>query len=126
MPKPKPVEITDRSRLIHRVAADPGWVQGTEVSPEAFVPRPRDHGRLSASDKGCTADEAYEEWKNRFERSRANKTLSLTVGELNDLGLRVYDDSPDTSQHVHINFNGDEVNIEVLSEILARSCDVGP
>lgn len=120
------VEITDRDQLVHRISVDPGWVHGAEVSPEAFVPRPQDHGRLSASDKGCSADDAYIDWKNRFKRTKANKTLSLTVGEIQDLGLRVFDDSPQGSLHVHIDFNGDQVDVEVLSEALARSCKVGP
>ena len=122
----KRVQITERERLIHRVAADPGWVQDGEVSPEAFVPRSKDHGRLSASDKGCTAQEAYDEWRKRFKNSKANRTLTVSVGQLLDAGLKVYDDSPDGALHVHIDFNEDGVDVEVLSELLARECLVGP
>jgi len=123
----KRVQITDRERLIHRVAPDPGWVQDGEVSPEAFVPRPdRDNGQLSASDKGCTAQEAYDAWMQRFKKSKANRTLTVSVGQLLDAGLKVYDDSPDGELHVYIDFNEPGVDVEVLSELLARDCDVGP
>lgn len=122
----KRVEITDRTRQIHRIAVDPGWVQGSEVSPEAFVPRAVDNRELSASDKGCTAAEAYADWKARFKNTKANRTLTMSVGKLNDIGLRVYDDSGDSGLHVHIDFNGDEVDLDVVTELLARQCDVGP
>lgn len=122
----KRVQLTDRSQLIHRVVADPGWVQDGRVSPEAFVPREIDDGLLSASDKGCTAQQAYEAWMQRFKKSKANRTLTVTVGQLLDAGLMVYDDSPEGDLHVHIDFNQAAVNVEVLAEWLARHCEVGP
>lgn len=116
--------ITDGTREVHRVAADPGWVQGDVVSAEAFLPRTKDNGHLSAANKGCTADEAIADWQSRFKRSKANRTVTLTVEEYGQLGLSVYNDSGPDSLHVHIDMT--DATVEIVAEQLARRCRVLP
>jgi hypothetical protein len=115
--------LDDLARLVHRVVVDPAWVRGEVVVPQAFIPRPKDHGTLSASDKGCSAEEAYLDWMTRFPRSRADRCLTLTVGDLHAAGLQVVDDSPEGSLHVRIELSVCE-RWEIAAARLARVCRV--
>lgn len=113
--------IADGDRLLHRVVPDVGWVDRDFVSQQAFTPRSKDKGCLSTADKGCSAEEALADWRRRFPRSSANRVLSVTVRQCVDLGLRVYDDSPDGELHVSVDFNAG-VDAEAVAESLARGC----
>ena len=96
--------ITDPEAEVHRVVVDPAWVQDGVVSPQAFVPRPKDGSRLSCSDKGATAAEAYAAWMERFPRSRANACATVRVKTCLPLGLTVIDDSRAEELHVSVDY----------------------
>ena len=115
--------ITDPARLVHRVVVDPIWVQDAAVSPQAFMPRPQDHGSLPASAQGCSAAEAHAAWLQRFPRSRANRCLTVTVADLHAAGLTVLDDSAEGDLHVGVEANPG-VHWPLAAEHLARVCQI--
>jgi hypothetical protein len=100
----EPVQITDRERRVYRVVVVPGWIydDGT-VDRDAFKPRPKDNGRLSASDKGCDAATALSTWNQTFPTMR-QKVVSVSVQDCTDVGIPVLDDSDTDSLHVHLDF----------------------
>ena len=117
--------IDDVGVQLHRIVVDPAWVQDGVVSPQAFTPRPQDHGRLSVTDKGLTPAQALEAWKGRFPRTRANAAATVTVGACLDQGLKVIDDSGDDEHHVSVDYRASS-DVDAAAIALADACSVWP
>ena len=119
------MRVTDPKRRVYRVVVVPGWVadDGT-VSREAFKPRQKDAGRLSASDKGCDAAAALATWNEKFSTPR-QRVVSVSVQDCDDLGIPVMDDSGPDSLHVHLSFEKC-ADIDAYAEELAARATVEP
>lgn len=113
--------IVDPKVALHRVIVDPAWVQDGVVSPQAFLPRPQDHGRLSVSDKGIDQERAVSLWRQRFQRSKANACATVTVELCLSQRLTAIDDSAPDEHHVSLDFNAVDDN-DAVAFVLADRC----
>lgn len=83
--------------LLHR-QIHPDWICDPLVSSQAFLPTPKDQGRLSVYDgEGITACGAYEHYTSQGNASTG--VLSVTVGECNQLNLFVRSEPVEFSEH---------------------------
>jgi len=99
--------VRDPAVRVYRVVVDPGWVSHDGiVNRRAFLPRAKDHVRLSTSNKGCDAQQALADWNQRFPRTSRQQVLSVSVHDCSELGIAVVNDSDAESLHVYLDFTG--------------------
>ena len=121
------LKITDRITAVHRVA-QVAWFQEGVVSPQAFVPRPKDHGELSLFNKGDTPQQALNAWNQAFRNSALKNCLTLSVGQFNDLEIEVWE-TPTRNFPTHASaiFTGkSDDDIEVITALLAEAATIWP
>lgn len=120
--------IIQHDVAMHRVVAGSAWIQGNIVSPQAFLPRPKDKSKLSLFDLGQDAQAALDAWRARFPKNGANATLTQASGNFIGLELALHEDpSQAFDAHCTADFSGlIAEDAEIAATLLAESCKVGP
>jgi hypothetical protein len=119
--------ITDRERAMHRVVADTAWVQGNVVSPQAFLPRPQDEGKLSLLDMGQDAPAALATWRTAFPKSKAGSTLTHPAGAYLALEVPLTETPGRLPTHCTADFTGlSAEGREIVAALLAEDLPSGP
>lgn len=120
--------IADPERPMHRVAADAAWVQGDVISPQAFLPRPKDRNKLSLLDTGQTAAEALNSWRIAFPNSKATTTLTHRAQSYAALYVPL-GETPTTRLPTHCTADYTGLcteDAEVVAALLAENPAIGP
>lgn len=95
--------MTSTAGHLESVATNPHWLflrqapdpfhQDGRVTSEAFVPQPRDEGRLSGNLSSVTSARESSEYRAKVRQRPGQCVWGLTVSEVGDAGLEVLEDS---------------------------------
>ncbi len=92
------------TRLLRQI--NPGFMQGTRVTSQAFRPTPKDEHLLSVDDGDqIEPEESYKRFVLRPD-CRSRGVMAVTYGECQALSLEVIPDGAPYPEHVSINFSG--------------------
>ncbi len=95
--------MDDATLLLRQI--HPSFVQGGQVSSQAFTPTPKDQNQLSVYDGDqLSPDKSFEHYTETLGLASAG-VLSVTIGECNVLELPVRPDPEPFKEHVVIDFS---------------------
>ena len=91
--------------LLHRIIKPHWWLQGQEVSSQAFRPSPRDEGQLSVYDGDqITAEASWRHYTGDPSQPLPSGVMSVTVADCSRQALPVRPDPETFPEHVLIDF----------------------
>ncbi len=96
--------MTDET-LLHRIIKPHWWLQGEDISSQAFRPGPEDDGQMSVYDGDqITAEAAWLHYTNDPTKPAPSGVLAVTAGECRQQDLPVRPDPNTFPEHALIDF----------------------